>query len=1250
MTIVLFFLDMIPCVQCKMHYSDRFNNREVLNLKTLHDCIYQLLCEIDDICNKYNIRYYLHAGTVIGAVRHRGVIPWDDDIDIAMERCEYEKFSKIIESLKPKNRVLVTPEKYPDYKFTYPQYKDTSTSVFYRSGLYTDFPLGCFIDIMILDPIKDDDCCKNKHSENLKLLTEIRSDYYVVNRSSNYTKYKIYKKICEYFGKDKVVKYLEKKLLHPETECDGYIQRVGLFTTYWDKKFFQQPEYKEINGRLFPVPTYVEEYLRYTYGDSWMYFPDVAGKADHGFTFLPNLSMNVCRNDYRPYINILRYKNAFKRYKHWRFKAIKFENSVKFCNTLRMSELFKLIIENKVAGIDLKKLYDSRSFEKLEDVLHIYYKYQLNSRFFQDRIAIEVRKEIVYYACMLLILKGEYFTADKIIGICDYLKDTSEYEEICQLIEITRELSIAIYEEHYNDVKIKELVDSVLPKYSCHVDFIAAKCYILLKYYNDIENVKKICNDALTIYLKHPVLLKNIADAEYKGNNIEKALSLYQEAYHLTNNGMMRLAIADILTDNKVSNYEEYNDKVPDLKIYNELVETAQSKIFKLLQELDKICAQNNINYFLGGYLAAEAVELESFAPECCSAYIVLHPLDREKFYTAVSKSLGKNRFLEAFENNGNYPDFSMRYGDTDTVVFDLREEGFYKYPGLNITVLFMQSFRKNKWLNKLNMGLYAAVEATAFPSVFINTTKKKILAGMLMSIPNFLFGKKLTKKLVWNIIYYNGHCGRTVNGYIKTYWVKHIYIPVINFNEYKLCKLNDSAFKIPKNYSEYIKPQIRGNWNNGKAVGKLLKGNIIAAMNVNCTNYMDSLKKINVKNEFFYNWSKLVRCNNKCSSESWYATNYAWEIAMRTYERFRLWQKYAPLKKEIISLYKNDKIDQLRDILSDYIEQLEKYAPIGVAIIFDETIFRITWDVLQKDRKLWLIKSILNKIPPAHLNPILLSCGEVSDMKKAVNSDEIINILEYLDNDVENCLYMYADIEKYGLENDNMSVWYDTDEIGIRMVVMKYHNNFQVYSNRGFYDLEGVIELINQYNPNGISGRKEIIVYLQKYLSEKYHTEYGVIFRGKAIDKEKIKSALADCDVCIELAKAENAKDIAELVCMDEELGSVYTVESLAAELSDRINTGMGRSYIIRDNGKVVAHNATYAESEKFVVVSGLMVHPEFRDTEYAYWIDLKSSLEFQEEGKDRYFFALRNRIIKWHKRIGNIVVGEYGKMSIVK
>ncbi len=74
---------------------------QVDEIQRIHECMLKMLKDFDRVCKQHGIHYSLHGGTLLGAVRHHGFIPWDDDVDITMTREEFDKFKKVVRTSMP---------------------------------------------------------------------------------------------------------------------------------------------------------------------------------------------------------------------------------------------------------------------------------------------------------------------------------------------------------------------------------------------------------------------------------------------------------------------------------------------------------------------------------------------------------------------------------------------------------------------------------------------------------------------------------------------------------------------------------------------------------------------------------------------------------------------------------------------------------------------------------------------------------------------------------------------------------------------------------------------------------------------------------------------------------------------------------------------------------------------------------------------------------------------------------------------
>lgn len=255
------------------------------------------------------------------------------------------------------------------------------------------------------------------------------------------------------------------------------------------------------------------------------------------------------------------------------------------------------------------------------------------------------------------------------------------------------------------------------------------------------------------------------------------------------------------------------------------------------------------------------------------------------------------------------------------------------------------------------------------------------------------------------------------------------------------------------------------------------------------------------------------------------------------------------------------------------------------------------------------------------------------------LTQERVKDVLAYMEDDLPNCLYLYGDIVRYGINDPNMTVWFSEKDGKINAVVMKYFSGSHVYSKQLDYDLDEVVEKLREIDPDRISSQREIIEKLCPVLESEYGAEFGCVFHVTSY--RKFKSS-----VVIERAQPKDADAIAELLLTNEAYSKTYEKAKLAKELADRMTTGIGRSYIIREGDRVIAHDGVALETDKYMVESLALVHDDYRKTLYGSMLESYMINDLGEEGKELYCMITEGRRAEGFERLGNRVVASYGKM----
>ena len=249
-----------------------------------------ILAHMKDVCDANNISFFLAYGTVLGAVRHKGFIPWDDDIDVYFTRDEYSKFAEVVRSEDSQFRLMsVTTDK--DYCHPLAKYVDTSTHQNWHI-VKVKPNYGVWVDIYVLDNVPDNNLTLRLFQSRLNFLQSCYE--YALYRTNKKRLKGIIKTMLLWWTDLLGPRFFALKMVRLSQRFNRYNTRrfaPNSFTAasraeaVLDKDILGHGIEMSFEGKLYLVPKNTDAYLRHFYGDYMSLPPEEKRKPNHSADF-----------------------------------------------------------------------------------------------------------------------------------------------------------------------------------------------------------------------------------------------------------------------------------------------------------------------------------------------------------------------------------------------------------------------------------------------------------------------------------------------------------------------------------------------------------------------------------------------------------------------------------------------------------------------------------------------------------------------------------------------------------------------------------------------------------------------------------------------------------------------------------------------------------------------------------------------------------------------------------------------------
>lgn len=391
------------------------NNRERA-IDQSQEKLISMLKEVDDICRENDITYFLDGGTALGAIRHNGIIPWDNDADLVFTEENYNKFIEVVNRDTEKTgRTVQNGRINRGYQAVYGKYIDLTATKLVKATPFWDEDkanAGMSMDIFFLIPLPKDKEEKEYIKNLLYVYIELQLETRRYTGQSTDRRVATYRKAnrwCKIVGKERVLKWMEKKLFNRHYDDFDeylYVSSPRKYPRVFPREFFDTPPVRlPFNGLELPVSAYYLEEMRMFYGDDYWENPAAADIKYHADEHSDTIPYKYFIRDFvrlRDPKLIKKDRELFKAaYLEHGFKKKDYDENVCRLKAAKIvRDINKRIEEEK---IDLVKEVEAQNWELIDSLFSEFYRNQYSKSFKYQWYLIPLTDEQIYAAMMNLI-------------------------------------------------------------------------------------------------------------------------------------------------------------------------------------------------------------------------------------------------------------------------------------------------------------------------------------------------------------------------------------------------------------------------------------------------------------------------------------------------------------------------------------------------------------------------------------------------------------------------------------------------------------------------------------------------------------------------------------------------------------------------------------------------------------------------------------------------------------------------------